>query len=130
MYNFRGFFSEVNGLQVNVIHSPGKTLCSLELPILPVIDHNGGPGTSDSMLVNFGSICKIISDVGHRGKGAICHKLGQDAHICNPLWFWEILVILGRLGRASIVILRPSPLGNSALSFSIIEPGMNSTMSK
>ena len=27
MYNFRGFFSEVNGLQMDVIHSPGKTLC-------------------------------------------------------------------------------------------------------
>ena len=66
MYNFRGFFSEVNGLQVDVIHSPGKTLCSLELPILPVIDHDGGTGTSDSMLVEFSSISKIIRDVGHR----------------------------------------------------------------
>ena len=47
-----------------------------------------------------------------------------------PHWFWEILVILGRLGPAPIVILRPSSLGNSALSFSIIKPGMNSTMSK
>ena len=110
--------------------SPGKTLCSLELPILPVIDHDGGPGTSDSMLVDFSSISKIIVMWAIDEREPFAISWVKMRIFAIPHWFWEILVKLGRLGPASIVILRPSPLGNSALSFSIMEPGMNSTMPK